>query len=35
MSRPTERGNSGECVGCAWSNVIASHKNFVDIKHKI
>jgi hypothetical protein len=23
-SRPTERGNSGECVGCAW-NVIASH----------
>jgi hypothetical protein len=23
--RPTERGNSSECVGCAWSNVIASH----------
>jgi hypothetical protein len=30
-----ERGNSGECVGCAWSNIIASHMRCRGAKRKL
>jgi hypothetical protein len=33
-SRPTERGNSGACDGCAWSNFIVSHLRCRGAKRK-